>query len=144
MGGGGASTTGSGFSGFSGELLCSGVDSNFCGVFSKSASVPSSVSSSRHRTPRLDGVDFFLTGVKEIPLRAPAAALRLRGEDFNGEANTCWSAVDMAASAGGAATGFALMILEDFFRFGVPRLDGGKISAGIRDPSGLMHCEAAE
>lgn len=61
----------------------SGVESVFCGVFSKSARAPDSVSS-RHRTLLFEG-DFFF-GVKEIPF-LPTAALRRLGEAFMGEEN---------------------------------------------------------
>lgn len=120
-------------SAFDGVLVASGEDSIFCGVFAKSANVPSSVSSSRQRTDLLDG-DFFLTGVNETPfLWAPA--FRRRGEAFIGEANaSCWAS-DMATKAG-AATGLTCT-LESFLRFGVPRFDGENLSTGITDPSGL-------
>jgi hypothetical protein len=69
---------------FSGDV-CSGVDSYFFGVFSKSARVPTSPSSSRQRTARLAG-DFFFTGVKDTPFRA-LSALRRRGEPLVGDRN---------------------------------------------------------
>lgn len=111
-------------------------DGNLTGVFSKSASVPSSVSSSRHRTEF-----FFLTGVKETPLRA-TPALRRRGDGFTGDARACCCTAETAVSAG-AATGLACTLI-DFFRFGVPRLVGGNSSTGIIEPSGLTTCDAAE
>jgi hypothetical protein len=108
-------------------------DTGFCGVFSKSANVPCSLSSSRQRT-----LCFFLTGVNATPLRV-VASLRRRGDDLIGEAIACcWAAEKTGA-------GIALWLtLMDFFRFGVPRLVGGNNSTGIMEPSGLTTWDAAE
>ena len=65
---------------FSGEGSAGGE--NFLGVFSKSARVPCSLSSSRQRTP------CFFFGVNDTPLRA-VPILRRLGEDLMGEAIAC-------------------------------------------------------
>jgi hypothetical protein len=112
---------------------------NFCGVFSKSASVPCSVSSSRQRTIRLDG-DLFFTGVKDTPFR-PTPAFLLRGDDFIGDIKVSCSAAGTLENAG-AATGFVLRRAV-FFRFGVPLFEGENTSTGAIEPSGLITCPAA-
>ena len=125
--------------GLSGEIRSGDESANFLGVFSKSAKVPSSVSSSRHRTARFRG-DFLLEGVNESPLRT-APTLRRRGDDFIGDAESC-KLLGTDENAGGA-TGLTLIAMA-FFRFGVPRLVGGCISTGINEPSGLTTLDAAE
>lgn len=70
---------------FSGDWR-SGDESNCFGVLSKSARVPNSPSSSRHRTARFeDESDLRLTGVKVTPLLADETTFRRRGEAFIGD-----------------------------------------------------------
>lgn len=113
----------------------SGVKSVRCGVFSNSASVPSSVSS-RHLTPLFSSFpgDFFL-GVKETPFLA-ATAFRRFGDSRAGEPEAL-----EAMARGGGRTGLNGDIPTCFLRFGVPDRVGGNVSVGMRLPSGLMICD---
>lgn len=112
----------------------SGVGFVRCGVFSNSASVPSSVSS-RHRTPLFSPFpgDFFF-GVNETPFFA-TVGLRRFGDARIGEPK-----FEVFANEG-AMMGFSgdgPPKATCFFRLGVPERVGGKASVGMRLPSGLM------
>lgn len=75
-----------------------------------------------------------MTGVKEIPFLV-LTAFRRRG-DLSGE-KCSRTGEGGAAARAGAAMGLKWM-LDRVFLLGVPRFEGGKISAGITEPSGLM------